>query len=292
VELIEAGYAADRYEHPEDPDEKMLLVATDRFVSPGWPAKRSIMDLGRVRTAISTVIYEHLQGRFATAYLGPGDQMLGRTMEMRWYEPVPISIMVLGTDAALQGLNERDRSLLQRLDLHPSHASDDEQAVPVVWPARSQQLPTEAGLLDEQTTSSLVKASLVQSVRLSALLLYADLSTWYASHGISLSAIRFDFGVTGDELLLVGEVGLLEFMEANLAGSADDDPVGKAALRRLSSSMARPGGPRVDEVSAGLLAHCVEFYERLSGQQFSDWVGQPSSYDGYKIGRRILGRRW
>jgi len=291
VNLIEAGYAADLYEHPDDPDEKMLLIATDRFLCPGWPAKRPIRDLGRVRTAISSVIYEHLLGRFAIAYLGPGTQMPGRTMEMRWYEPAPVSIVVIGSRSGVQRLDARDRSMVERFDQTLKEGSD-ELATPVVWPTRSQQLPIESGLLDDQTTASLVKASLVQRMKLSALLLYGDLKAWYDSHGFTLGAIRFDFGVTEEDLLVAGQVGLLDFVEANLSGASDDEPIGRAAFRQLTGTMTRSGGPAKAEVIDQLVAQHIEVYERLSGQRFSNWDGQPSSYDGQRTSRGILRRRW
>lgn len=283
MKLLETGYASEIYEHPEDPDSKLLLVTNDRFSCPGWPNRQSIEDLGRVRTAIASSIYEHLQGRFATAYLGAGSWMPGRTLELSWYESVPISIQVIGySSAATQAYGH---ALLTGKQTDAGEGSALE--TPLVLLVRAQQLPTQLGVLDEQGAQSLVKASLIQRMRLAALVLYADLKVWYGSKGLVLGSMRFDFGVTGEELLLTGQPGLLEFLDVGTSELG----LGRAGFSRWIEEMGSLDRASVAELGGRIHSSHVDVYERLSGRAFATWSGEPSRYEGQRASRGILRRR-
>lgn len=292
MELLETGYAREIYEDPDDPDESVLLVANDRFELPGWPSNTPIADLGRLRTAISALVYRHLGDRFATGFLGTSAAIPGRTLKLKWFEAVPVSIEVIGHLSGVAWDSYQQTGEVAGMELPPGLERDEVLETPILLPVRSN-VVGEAKLLKPREIESLVNTQIIQRMKISSILLYDDLKAWYLARGLVLASTRFDFGVTGEQLLLVGYPGILEGSELARGELADDDWLGRRALRALvaNTGLAQKRAS-LQEITTQVLAAHVDLYERLSGSEFSDWEGEPSLFEGQRSRpRKIFGRR-
>ncbi|KJE77229.1 phosphoribosylaminoimidazole-succinocarboxamide synthase [Ferrimicrobium acidiphilum DSM 19497] len=291
VELLETGYAREIYEDPDDPDESVLLVANDRFELPGWPSNTPIADLGRLRTAISALVYRHLGGRFATGFLGTSTVIPGRTLKLKWFESVPVSIEVIGYLSGVAWDSYRQSGEVAGMELPSGLERDQVLDTPALLPVRSN-VVGEAKILKPRELASLVNTQTIQRMKISSMLLYGDLKDWYLARGLVLASTRFDFGVTGEQLLLVGYPGILEGSELARGELADDDWLGRGALQEWVGNTG-PAQKRasLEEITTQVLAAHVDLYERLSESEFSDWEGEPSLFEGQRSPRKIFGRR-
>ena len=293
VSAIGAKTITEIREIPNTSDE-LLVVLNDQVPLLGWPAQVPVANLGRGRAAVATTVFRHLEGRFETQFLNVVDEQNGRGIRAKWFEPVDVSFRVYGyrLEHALTDLQrcnrESELASLQELE------ENAPLGVPLLIPLMINRsgLPTPT---PEESLVNHINLKLLNQMKLSATIIYRDLQRWYQDCGVTLLSSRFEFGVTGKELILTGNPGGLD--DSMIAVNPDDEhqylgPVifeQWIATARDGNRNAQSG--RLEAIGERIFDAHRSLYERLSGQSFDTWLGESSLYQGQRTRSKIFRRR-
>jgi phosphoribosylaminoimidazole-succinocarboxamide synthase len=282
--LLAATYTEEVFEVPNEADQ-LLEVKTDRLSLDGWPIARPVPGLGRARTAVAATVFEFLSTKFATHAIGVSDSFDGRGSLVKWSEPVPIAIRVEGYSLRYQGDGD---------DLGTGIVVDDKHSVPVIVPERLR-ADGVSERVTAQEVAGMINETLFAQMKMSALLLFRELDAWLKTSGVLLASTRLKFGVTGSDLLLVGEpAGVLGSVIALETDGAQRWIGGTVYEQRLSSLAQRKlvGHPDVMEQLAGrILDDHIRLLERLSNESLQSWPEDGTLYVGTKPVRRRFSMR-
>lgn len=218
-------------------------------------------------------------------------------MLCREAEVLPVEVIVRGyitgvTDTSLWTLYERGVEKPYGLELPPGLQKNDALPSPVITPTTK----AAAGEHDERLTEAeivetgLVSAERWAEVRAAALALFDRGQRLAAAAGLVLVDTKYEFGLVGDQLVLIDEVHTPDssryWLQEDLAPAKAEgrEPAGfsKEFLRKWMVAQGYRGEGPAPELPAELLAQAaeryIEVFERLTGETF---VPSPAPRQGY-----------
>ena len=272
--------------------DRLLLVASDRISAFDVVLDQPVPDKGAVLTQISAFWFERLKAASphhclaATAddiirelpSLAPHrEQLRGRAMLCRRTEPVLFECVIRGYLTGSAWKEYQANGTLAGEPLAKGLRESDKFEPPVFSPATK----AETGHDENVTFGTMEKAlgqALASQLRDRSLSLYQEAQRHAAERGVIIADTKFEFGLAGDELILIDEVltpDSSRFWPADQVkpGSAppsfDKQPVRDylAGLKKAGQWDGEPPGPPLPaEVVQATTARYRDIFRRLTGK--------------------------
>lgn len=273
-------------------DATLLIVASDRISAYDYALEPAIPDKGRVLTAISAYFFAELAARMGVRnhLAGPLDDeripesVLGRAMVCHELEMLPFECVARGYLTG-SGLKEYNRTgAVCGVELPDGLVEASKLETPIFTPATK----AEQGEHDENVSFDVVAASLgderAEQLRRATVEIFACAQDLAAQRGIILADTKFEFGLDTDGELVLGDEVLTpdssrywpadSYAEGKVQPSFDKQYVRNWLTSAESGWDGQSTPPELpDDVVAATRARYIEAYERLSGANFSDWLG-------------------
>jgi len=272
-------------------DDRLLFVATDRISAYDVILDDPIPDKGRVLTGLSLHWFDYLDTphHLISVDLGtvPGitdqqrSELAGRAMIVRRAEVIPVECVVRGYLYGSSWREYRDGGGPTTEHLPAGLRMADQLPEPIFTPATKAASGHDENLTEADTRRQLGD-TLYEELRRTSIDIYLRASEFAARKGVILADTKFEFGYSGDELLLIDEVLTAD---SSRYWPADQWEPGrpvpsfdKQYVRDWLDSTGwdhSPPPPRLPaEVIAGTRDRYVEAYERIAGRSFIEYRKQ------------------
>ncbi len=219
AKLLNRGKVRDIYEVPDKKggEPYFMLVATDRLSAFDVVLNEPIPDKGKVLTQISNFWFEkfkhilpnHLISTSAKGYIDDPDslaQLEGRAIICRKAKPLPIEAIVRGYLVGSGWKEYQKEGTVCGILLPIGLPLAGKLPVPLFTPSTKAELGAHDENISPAEAAKLLGHSLAEKVAKVAVELYEAGARYAASRGIILADTKFEFGLVGDELILIDEV--------------------------------------------------------------------------------------
>jgi len=268
-----------------DLGDRLLMVATDRISAFDVVLPNGIPRKGEVLTQISFFWFERFASQVLNHLLaGPEDPLpeplqpyasllARRSMLVRKAWPLPIECIVRGYLAGSAWKEYRQTGAVAGLPLPQGLRESDELPEPIFTPSTKADRGHDQNISFE-TACRLVGRELACRLRDLSLQLYSEARAYARSRGILIADTKFEFGLAGQQLLLIDEVltpDSSRFWPADQYQPGRPQPsFDKQFVRDYLESLAwdkRPPAPVLPpDVVAATSAKYLEAYQRLTGR--------------------------
>lgn len=200
-----------------DLGEAFLLVATDRISAFDCVLPNGIPRKGEVLTQLSHFWFSRFASRVPNHLLaGAADplpaeltpfasQLRGRSMIVKKAQPLAIECVVRGYLAGSGWKEYRRSQTVCGLPLPPGLTESAELPEPIFTPATKAETGHDENIPFERA-AAIVGPDIAARVRELSLQLYTDGRNYARERGILIADTKFEFGLFGDELILIDEV--------------------------------------------------------------------------------------
>ncbi|MGE5313613.1 MAG: phosphoribosylaminoimidazolesuccinocarboxamide synthase [Acidobacteriota bacterium] len=211
---IKQGKVRDMY----DLGEALLIVATDRLSAFDVVMPQGIPDKGKVLTQISAWWFEQTKhiipnhvlstnvDEFPEVCRPHADTLRGRSMVVRKSKPLSVECIVRGYLSGSGWAEYREKGSVCGITLPPGLKESDRLPEPIFTPSTKAEL----GVHDENISFAQMAEregeALSRKVRDAAIAIYTYASACAEAKGIIIADTKMEFGMVGDELILIDEV--------------------------------------------------------------------------------------
>lgn len=195
--------------------DKLLIVATDRISAFDWILPTGIPDKGRVLTQISRFWFELLQVPHHLLSLDPGELPLptgtdislleGRSMVVRKTRVFPIECVVRGYLSGSGWKEYRSSRTVCGIPLPEGLLESDRLPEPIFTPATKAESGHDENIPFERM-SEIIGMEHAQRLRQFSMDVYTKAVEYARQRGIIIADTKFEFGVVGDQTILIDEV--------------------------------------------------------------------------------------
>jgi phosphoribosylaminoimidazole-succinocarboxamide synthase len=288
VELSKIGSGKVRDLYAVD-DQRLLLVASDRISAYDVVLPDPIPDKGRVLTGLSLFFFDLLDTPnhlLSTSLTDLGDMsdtdtewLAGRSMIVRRAEVIPVECVVRGYLYGSSWREYRAGGGPTTEHLGPGLVMGDKLDEPIFTPSTKATIGHDENL-DEAGARNLIGNDLYQTLRDLSIDIYRRAADHAAAKGVILADTKFEFGLAGDELLLIDEVltpDSSRYWPADRWTPGEDVPsFDKQFVRDWLDQSGwdhSPPAPSLPaDVVSGTRDRYVEAYERITGTPFTDYL--------------------
>ncbi len=213
LKLLHRGKVRDLYEV----EDKLLMVATDRISAFDVVMPTPIPDKGKVLTQMSVFWFEFLKDlvpnhlisadveEFPESCAPYREELRLRSMLVKKTKPLPVECIVRGYLAG-SGLKEYRRSgTVCGIKLPPGLKEADRLPEPIFTPSTKAQEGHDVNISFEEC-ARIIGQELAEKVKEISLNIYQKAASYAEERGIIIADTKFEFGLLGDELLLIDEV--------------------------------------------------------------------------------------
>jgi phosphoribosylaminoimidazole-succinocarboxamide synthase len=262
-------------------DERLLLVASDRISTFDVVLPTPIPDKGRVLTGLSAFWFARTTDIVPNHLLQVRDD--GRSLECRKLEMLPIECVVRGYLAGSGWRDYRETGAVCGHVLPDGLLESDRLPKPIFTPATKASEGHDENI-DEAQAAALCGEEAYHAAREAALAVYEFGSRHAEERGIILADTKFEFGLTEDGVLTLGDEALTpdssRFWPCDgfAPGSAQpsfDKQYARDWCERSGWDKRPPGPELPDRVVEGTRARYVEAFERLTGTSFERYLADP-----------------
>ncbi len=279
---VKRGKVRDVY----DFGDRLLLVATDRISAFDWILPVGIPDKGRILTQISQFwfdflqVNDHLLSLDVTTLPLPADAdvaaLQGRSMVVRKTEVVPIECVVRGYLAGSGWKEYRSEGTLAGERLPSGLRECDQLPAPQFTPATKAESGHDENISIAEM-ENLVGAELADDLQTLSLGIYERAAAAARERGIIIADTKFEFGLVGNEIVLIDEVltpDSSRFWPADLYAPGRNQPsFDKQFVRDWleTTDWDKNSPPPVppEEIVSKTREKYIEAFERLSGRTIS-----------------------
>lgn len=282
VPLVGRGKVRDIY----DLGEHLLIVASDRLSAFDVILPDPIPDKGRILTQISLYWFEqmadltpnhlvaHRVADFPQKLKPFAEQLEGRSMLVKKCRPLAIEAIVRGYLAGSGWADYQKTGQVCGYTLPQGLKESDRLEEPLFTPSTKAELGEHDLNISLEQARGLLGAELADEVARRTLAIYARARELGAQAGIIIADTKFEFGLLGDELLLIDEVLT---PDSSRFWPADDYQPGRSQksfdkqfvrdyLESIGFNKQPPGPVLPPEVIEGTRARYLEALTRLSGR--------------------------
>ena len=195
--------------------DRLLLVATDRISAFDWILPTGIPDKGRVLTKISEFWFRHLNVNdhlittdVSTLPIPEGVDIAplqGRAMVVRKTEVVPVECVARGYLAGSGWKEYRQSQSVCSVRLPSGLVESSKLPEPIFTPATKAETGHDENISFAEMQFR-IGAELADDLRSITLQLYEQASAYALSRGLIIADTKFEFGLIGDEIVLIDEV--------------------------------------------------------------------------------------
>jgi phosphoribosylaminoimidazole-succinocarboxamide synthase len=278
------GKVRDLYEVSPD---RMLIVASDRISVFDVVLPDEIPDKGRVLTALSTFWFEQTAPIFPSHLVSAdptdfpetaGPEVAGRAMLVRATRPVRLECIARGYlfGSAWSEYSELGTVCGRSL---PAGLRQAERLPEAIFTSTTKAESGHDVPLTDLEAAGLVGEEVFEQVRDATLAMYRFAAEHAAGCGLLLADTKFEFGVVGDELLVIDEILTpdssrywpAEHYQVGMSPPSFDKQYVRDHYLRLGWNQEPPAPSLPHDVVNGTRARYIEAYELLSGLNFGDW---------------------
>lgn len=196
--------------------DELLLVATDRISAFDYVLGSGIPDKGKVLTQLSAFWFERTRDivanhlisidveTFPPALRRDADMLAGRSMLVRKTNPIPIECVARGYLSGSGWKDYRETGSVCGVPLPAGLRESDPLPAPIFTPATKATSGHDVNI-SQAEAGRIIGEQLVATLRELTLQLYAFGATHAEAHGIILADTKFEFGLTGDGVMLIDE---------------------------------------------------------------------------------------
>ena len=213
LKLIHRGKVRDLYEV----EGNLLMVATDRISAFDVVMPTPIPDKGKVLTQLSVFWFEFLKDLVANHLITAEveefppvctpyrEELRLRSMLVKKTKPLPVECIVRGYLAG-SGLKEYRRSgTVCGIKLPPGLKEAEKLPEPIFTPSTKAQEGHDVNISFEEC-ARIIGKDLAEKVRRLSLEIYQKAAAYAEERGIIIADTKFEFGLLGEELILIDEV--------------------------------------------------------------------------------------
>ena len=198
-------------------DDALLIVATDRISAFDYVLGSAIPDKGKVLTQLSAfwfrktqdIVPNHLLStstdEYPPAARAHADVLAGRSMLVRRTTPLPIECVARGYLSGSGWKDYQKTGAICGVSLPPGMNESARLPEPIFTPATKADTGHDMNI-SEAEAAKIVGTDLVTRLRRLTLALYRRGAEHAESRGIIVADTKFEFGVIGDELILIDEI--------------------------------------------------------------------------------------
>ena len=197
--LFSRGKVRDTYRIDGD---RLLMVATDRISAFDWVLPTGIPDRGRVLNQLSMFWFERTRDFQENHLLGPGED--GRSMVVRRARRLDFECVVRGYLAGSAWAEYRQLGTMAGEPLPPGLRESERLPEPLFTPATKAETGHDQNITFDHMASEL-GAGLAERIREASLRLYCFGRDHADGRGLVLADTKFEFGLVGDQLILIDE---------------------------------------------------------------------------------------
>ena len=213
LKLHRRGKVRDVYEL----DGNLLIVATDRISAFDYVLGSGIPDKGKVLTQLSSFWFERMgdlvshhlisidPDAFPAAARRHADVLRGRTMYVRRTDPVPIECVARGYLSGSGWKEYQQNGRVCGIQLPPGLRESDRLPEPIFTPATKAETGHDVNI-SEAEAGQIVGADLISRLKSLTLQIYGRGAAHAESKGIIVADTKFEFGMAGNEIVLIDEV--------------------------------------------------------------------------------------
>ena len=287
------------------PDDRLLLVASDRISAFDVVLPSPIPDKGKVLTGLSRfwfgltgdIVANHLVGTSpdvvpdGTVPGDDADDLRGRILVCRRAEVLPVEVVVRGYLAGSGWKEYRANQAICGVALPAGLREGDRLAEPILTPATKAEMGHHDENIDFERMVAEIEGvaggeaaarKLAQQVRDVAIDLYLTAASRCERAGILLADTKFELGLADGELILIDEVltpDSSRFWDAATYAPGGPQPsydkqFVRDWLERQPWDKTAPGPELPPDVVAGTRARYVEAFERITGASFERYLAK------------------
>ena len=285
-DLLSRGKVRDMYALP---DNRMLMVATDRMSAFDVVMPNGIPRKGEVLTRISSYWFERtaaivpnhmievLDASNAAKYSVDDETLFGRSMIVRRAEPLPVECVVRGYLAGSAWADYRAGRLVSGVKLPEGLQQCGRLSEPIFTPSTKAAAGHDEPIPYEEVVK-LVGEEHAKVMKLRALALYRYAAEGALERGIIIADTKFEFGLLDGEVLLIDECltpDSSRFWPLDQYEAGGDQPsFDKQPLRdwlEASGWNKQPPGPTLpDDIVAATSVRYLEAFRRVTGAPLPD----------------------
>jgi phosphoribosylaminoimidazole-succinocarboxamide synthase len=214
VKLFSRGKVRDVYEAGQD---HLVVVATDRISAFDVVMKEGIPDKGRVLNQISRFWFDLLKGfvkshfitadvdRYPAEFRQYASQVAGRSMLVLKARPFPIECIVRGYLAGSGWKDYRSTGAVCGIRLPAGLQESAKIDPPIFTPSTKATSGHDENITWEETLSRIGQGA-AETLRTKSLAVYERARDYAESRGIMIADTKFEWGVVGEEIVLIDEV--------------------------------------------------------------------------------------
>ncbi len=214
LNLLKRGKVRDMY----DLEDNLLMVATDRLSAFDVVMPDPIPDKGIILTQISLFWFEIMQSLipnhviasqvkdFPEACQPYADMLHGRSMLIRKTTPLAIECVVRGYISGSGWKSYQESGSICGIQLPEGLKESDQLPQPIFTPSTKAEQGDHDINIDFDQAAEIVGRPLAEKVRDLSLAIYAKGSAMAAEKGIIIADTKFEFGLIGDDIILIDEV--------------------------------------------------------------------------------------
>jgi phosphoribosylaminoimidazole-succinocarboxamide synthase len=263
---------------------RLLLVASDRISAYDFVLPTPIPDKGRVLTQLSVWWFEQLTPVLssfgASHHLVSAEdvpaEVAGRAMLVRRLEMLPVECVARGYLSGSGTVEYSRTGSIRDVALPVGLVEGSKLPKPVFTPSTKAEVGEHDEAIDFSSVVSAVGSARAQELRELTLALYTRAAEIASAAGIVLADTKFEFGVSGEELVLGDEVLTPDssrfWPAATWAPGSVQPSYDKQFVRDwLTSSgwdRVSPPPELPDDVVAATRERYVTAYEQLTGRRF------------------------
>lgn len=286
LERVHTGKVREMFRAGERTDGALLMVATDRISAFDVVLPDEIPQKGKVLNQLSAfwfartseIVANHMistdPSDFPSSTGGYRSDLAGRSMLVRACRPLPIECVVRGYLAG-SGWKEYGRAGSVCGIPLPAGLTESERLPEAIFtPSTKAEVGHDENITFDQA-GQLLGSDLARRVRDLSLRLYQTASEYALARGIIICDTKFEFGLDGDELLLIDEAltpdssrfwPADQFAPGRSQPSYDKQFI-RDYLERIQWDKRPPGPALPPEVVTATTERYLEAFRKLTGQE-------------------------
>jgi phosphoribosylaminoimidazole-succinocarboxamide synthase len=266
--------------------DELLLVATDRISAFDYVLGSGIPDKGKVLTQLSAFWFEQTRdivpnhlisldiSAFPPALRGDAEMLAGRSMLVRKTNPIPIECVARGYLSGSGWKDYRETGSVCGVPLPGGLRESDRLPAPIFTPATKATSGHDVNV-SQAEAGRIIGDQLVATLRELTLELYAFGAAHAETRGIILADTKFEFGLTGDGIMLIDEAMTPDSSrywpkaqyEPGGAQPSFDKQYVRDYLEQISWNKQPPVPSLPDDVVQRTREKYVEAFRRLTGKE-------------------------
>ena len=214
IKLLKRGKVRDIY----DLGDKLLMIATDRISAFDVVMPDPIPDKGKILSKISLFWFEAIKplvqnhvisgnvAEYPAECRKYSEVLDGRSMLVKKAEPLPVECVVRGYLSGSGWSSYQEHGEVCGIRLPKGLQESDKLPEPVFTPSTKEEVGTHDINIDFDETVKRIGRKLAERVKELSIEIYIRGSELAAQKGIIIADTKFEFGIVGNEIIIIDEV--------------------------------------------------------------------------------------